>query len=88
MSRWFSVWPDLTSTHFLVTLLRTKKLSSVTMADDKGNLSDIDSRNIITTKPEELTEESWKAVKEFQRALQERRKAFDEELKATEEKEM
>jgi Sec-independent protein translocase protein TatA len=47
------------------------------MADGKGNLSDIDSRNIITTKLEELPEESRKTVEEFQRALQERRKAFE-----------
>jgi hypothetical protein len=66
----------------------TKKLSSATMADGKGNLSEIDSRNIITVKPEELPEKSRKAVEEFQRVLQERRKAFEDELKATEEKEM
>jgi hypothetical protein len=71
-----------------VTLLRTKRLSSATMANGKGNLSEIDFRNIITMKPEELPEESRKVVKEFQRALQERRKAFEEELKAAEEKEM
>jgi hypothetical protein len=47
----------------------TKKLSSATMADGKGNLSEIDSRNIITVKLEELPEESRKAVEEFQRAL-------------------
>jgi hypothetical protein len=68
----------------LVTPLGTKKLSSATMADGKGNLSEIDSRNIITAKPEE----SWKAVEEFQRALQEQWKAFEEELNAVEEKEM
>jgi hypothetical protein len=28
------------------------------MADGKGNFSEIDSRNIITVKPEELPEES------------------------------
>jgi hypothetical protein len=72
----------------LVTPLGTKKLSSSTMADGKGNLSEIDSRNIIATKPEELPEESWKAVEEFQRALQEHWKAFEEELNAVEEKEM
>jgi hypothetical protein len=54
------------------------------MADDKGNLFTIDSKNIITTK----SEESRKAVEEFQRALQKCRKAFKEELKVTEEKEM
>jgi Sec-independent protein translocase protein TatA len=64
------------------------KLSSATMADGKGNLSKIDSRIIITTKLEELPEESWKAVEEFQRALQERRKTFEEELKVAKEKEM
>jgi hypothetical protein len=48
-----------------VTPLGTKKLSSATMADGKGNLSEIDSRNIITVKLEELPEESRKAVKEF-----------------------
>jgi hypothetical protein len=53
------------STHFLATPLGTKRLSSATMADGKGNLSKIDSRNIITAKPEELTEESWKAIEEF-----------------------
>jgi hypothetical protein len=58
------------------------------MADGKGNLSEIDSRNIITTNPEELPEESRKAVEEFQSALQERRNAFEEELRADEEKEM
>jgi Sec-independent protein translocase protein TatA len=58
------------------------------MADGKGNLSEIDSKNIIMVKLEELLEESWKTVEEFQRALQERRKAFEEELKAAEEKEM
>jgi hypothetical protein len=42
------------------------------MADGKGNLSEINSRNIITMKPEELLEESQKVVDEFQRALQER----------------
>jgi valyl-tRNA synthetase len=57
------------------------------MADGKGNLSEIDSRNIITANPEELPEESRKAVEEFQSALQERRNAF-EELRAAEEKEM
>jgi hypothetical protein len=64
----------------LATPLGTKKLSSTTMADGKGNLFEIDSRDIITAKP--------KAVEEFQRVLQERRKAFEEKLKATEEKEM
>jgi hypothetical protein len=58
------------------------------MANGKGNLSEIDSKNTITTKPKELSEESRKVVEEFQRALQERTKAFEEELKATEEKEM
>jgi hypothetical protein len=52
-----------------VTPLEKKKLSLATMADDKGNLSEIDFRNIIMTKPEELPEESRKAVEEFQRAL-------------------
>jgi hypothetical protein len=68
--------------------LGTKKLSSATMADGKGNLSEIGSKNIITTKLEELLEESRKAVEELQKALQEHRKAFEEELKAVEEKEM
>jgi hypothetical protein len=68
--------------------LGTKKLSSATMADGKGNLSEIGSRNIITTKLEELPEESRKAVEELQKALQEHRKAFEEELKVVEEKEM
>jgi hypothetical protein len=72
----------------LATPLGTKKLSSTTMADGKGNLFEIDSRDIITAKPEELTKELRKAVEEFQRVLQERRKAFEEKLKATEEKEM
>jgi hypothetical protein len=76
------------STHFLATLLGTKKLSSATMADGKGNLSEIDSRNIIMVKPEDLSEESQKVVEEFQRALQERRKVFEEELNAAEENEM
>jgi hypothetical protein len=58
------------------------------MADGKGNLSEIDSRNITTTKLEELPEESRKVVEEFQWGLLERRKAFEEELKAAEEKEM
>jgi hypothetical protein len=58
------------------------------MANGKGNLSEIDSSNIIIAKLEELPEESQKAVEEFQKALQESRKAFKEELKATEEKEM
>jgi hypothetical protein len=71
-----------------VTSLGTKKLSLATMADGKGNLSEIDSRNIITMKPEELPEESRKAVEEFQRALEGRRKAFKEDLKAAKEKEM
>jgi hypothetical protein len=71
-----------------VTLLGTKRLSSATMVNGKVNLSEIDSRNIITMKPEELLKESWKAVKEFPRALQERMKAFLEELKAAKEKEM
>jgi hypothetical protein len=71
-----------------VTPLGTKKLSSATMANGKGNLSEIDSRNIITIKPEELPEESRKAVEEFHEALHERRKAFKEELKAAKEKEM
>jgi flagellar motor component MotA len=65
--------------------LGTKKLSSATMADGKGNLSEIGSRNIITTKLEELLEESRKAIEELQKALQEHRKAFEEELKAVEE---
>jgi hypothetical protein len=34
--------------------LGTKKLSSATIADGKGNLSEIDSRNIITVKSNEL----------------------------------
>jgi hypothetical protein len=42
-----------------------KRLLSATMADGKGNLSEIDSRNIITAKSEELTEKSQKTVKEF-----------------------
>jgi hypothetical protein len=71
-----------------VTPLFKKKLSSATMADGKGNLSEIDSKNIIMVKLEELLEESRKTVEEFQRALQEHRKAFEEELKAAEEKEM
>jgi hypothetical protein len=50
---------------FLAIPLGTKKLSLATMADGKGNLSEIDSRNIITTKPDELPEESRKAAKEF-----------------------
>jgi Sec-independent protein translocase protein TatA len=58
------------------------------MADDKGNLSEIDSRNIMTAKLEDLPDESWKAVEEFQSALQECRNAFEEELKVAEEKEM
>jgi hypothetical protein len=53
------------STHFLVTPRGTKKLSSTTMADGKGNLSEIDSRNIITAKPEELPKEARKAIEEF-----------------------
>jgi acyl-[acyl carrier protein]--UDP-N-acetylglucosamine O-acyltransferase len=72
----------------LATPLGINKLSSTTMADGKGNLSEIDSRNIITVKPEELPDESRKTVEEFQRALHESRKAFEEELKAAEEKEM
>jgi hypothetical protein len=76
------------STHFLVTPLGIKKLSSATMANDKGNLSEIDSRNIITAKPKELLKKCQKVIEEFQRALQERRKAFEEELKAAEKKEM
>jgi hypothetical protein len=39
------------------------------MADGKGNLSEIDSRNIITVKPEELPVESQKVAEEFQGAL-------------------
>jgi hypothetical protein len=58
------------------------------MADDKGNLSEIDSRNIMTTKLEDLPDESWKEVEEFQSALQECRNAFEEELKVAKEKEM
>jgi flagellar motor component MotA len=58
------------------------------MANGKGNLAEINSRNIITVKSEELPEESRKEAKEFQRALLERRKAFKEELKVDEEKEM
>jgi hypothetical protein len=58
------------------------------MADGKGNLSEIDSRNIIMVKLEDLSEESQKVVEEFQRALQERRKVFEEELNAAEENEM
>jgi hypothetical protein len=69
----------------LATLLGTKKLSSATMADGKGNLSEIDFRNIITAKPEELPEESRKIVKEFHKTLQKHGKAF-EELKAADEK--
>jgi hypothetical protein len=53
------------------------------MPDGKGNLSKIDSRNIIKAKPEEF----WKTVEEFQRVLQECRKVF-KELKAAKEKEM
>jgi hypothetical protein len=33
--------------------LGAKKLSSATIADGKGNLFEIDSKNIITMKPEE-----------------------------------
>jgi hypothetical protein len=58
------------------------------MADDKGNLSEIDSRNIMTAKLEHLPDESWKAVEEFQSALQEFWNAFEEELKVAKEKEM
>jgi hypothetical protein len=58
------------------------------MADGKGNLSEIDSRNIITVKPEELPEESQKVAEEFQGALQKHIKVFEEELKAVEEKDM
>jgi hypothetical protein len=58
MSRCFGVWPVHTSTHFLMTPLGTKKRSSTTMADDKGNLSEVNSRIIITAKLEELPEES------------------------------
>jgi hypothetical protein len=72
----------------LATPLGTKKLSSATMADGEGNLSEIDSRNIIMVKLEELPEESRMVVEKFRRALQEHRKAFEEELKAVEEKEM
>jgi hypothetical protein len=71
-----------------VTPLEIKRLSSAIMVDDKGNLSEVDSRNIIIAKLEELPEKSRKAIEEFQRVLQERRKAFKEELKANEEKEM
>jgi inorganic pyrophosphatase len=66
----------------------TKRLSSATMVDGKGNLPDIDPKNIIIVKSEELSKESWKAIEKFQKTLQERRKAFEEELKAIEEKEM
>jgi hypothetical protein len=52
-----------------VTPLGTKRLSMATMANDKGNLFKIDPKNIIIVKLEELPEESWKVVKEFQRAL-------------------
>jgi hypothetical protein len=72
----------------LATPLGTKSLSSATMANDKGILFEIDFENIIMVKPEEMPEESQKALEEFQRALQERRKAFEEELKVVEEKEM
>jgi hypothetical protein len=48
-----------------VTSLGTKKLSSATMGVGKGNLFEIDSRNIITTKLEELPEESQKVIEEF-----------------------
>jgi hypothetical protein len=41
-----------------MTPLGTKKLSSTTMADGKGNLSEVNSRIIITAKLEELPEES------------------------------
>jgi flagellar motor component MotA len=58
------------------------------MAYGKGNLSEIDFRNINSMKSEELPKKSRKAVEEFQRALQECRKAFQEEMKAIEEKEM
>jgi CHAD domain-containing protein len=73
---------------FLETPLGTKRLSLATMADVKGNMSEIDSTNIIMAKLEELPKESRKAVEEFQRALKERRKAFEEKLKVAEEKEM
>jgi hypothetical protein len=58
------------------------------MADGKDNLSEIDFRNIITVKLEELPEESRKVIEEFQRALQKHMKVFEEELKAAEEKRM
>jgi hypothetical protein len=69
-----------------VTPLETNRLSLATMADGKGIFSEIDSKNIITAKLEELLEESRKALEEFYRALWEHRKAFEEEWKASEEK--
>jgi hypothetical protein len=42
-----------------------KRLLLATKAGGKGNLSEIDSRNIITVKSEELPKKSQKTVKEF-----------------------
>jgi hypothetical protein len=53
------------STHFLATPLGTKRLSSATMADGKSNLSEVDSRNIIISKPGELPEEFEKPSGQF-----------------------
>jgi hypothetical protein len=50
---------------FLATPLGTKRLSSATMADDKGNLSEVDSRNIIISKLGELSEEFEKPSGQF-----------------------
>jgi hypothetical protein len=51
------VWPDLTSTHFLATSLGKKKLPSVAVADDKGDMSEVDPKNIIMTSLEDLPDD-------------------------------
>jgi hypothetical protein len=42
------------SIYFLVTPLGTKKLPSVAIADDKGDMSEVDPKNIITPSFEDL----------------------------------
>jgi hypothetical protein len=52
------VWSDLTSTHFFATPLGMKKLASVAMADDKGDLPEVDPKNIIMSSFEDLPDDT------------------------------
>jgi hypothetical protein len=54
------VWPDLASTHFLVTPLGKKKLTSIVMVGDKGDLSEVDPKNITMLSLDDLPDDARK----------------------------